>query len=147
MLDVKRVKSTDGFEDAYFIRTEVFVREQKVPEEIELDEYDKIADHVVAYLDNKPVGCGRLILNGKKARIGRVAVLKENRRSGVGKSICIELMKIAAEKGVESLVLDAQITASGFYKKLGFTEVGEKFMEAGIEHIQMVKNHIDYTQF
>lgn len=140
MLDIKRVKTTHGIDDAFFIRTEVFVREQHVPEEIELDEFDKTAEHVVAYLDGKAVGCGRLILNGIKARIGRVAVLKENRRCGIGKKICIELMNMAAENGAECIVLDAQVTAAGFYKKLGFAEAGDKFMEAGIEHIQMVKS-------
>lgn len=141
MLYVKRVESKTEFDDAYSIRIEVFVREQNVPEEIELDEFDKVADHVVVYLDNEAVGCGRLILNGEKARIGRLAVLKKYRKSGIGRTICDELMKIATEKGANSFVLDAQVTAIGFYKKIGFVELGKRFMEAGIEHIQMVKNN------
>ncbi|NLY18873.1 MAG: GNAT family N-acetyltransferase [Clostridiaceae bacterium] len=140
MISIKRIKNTDEIGDAFYVRTKVFVREQHVPLEIEIDEYDKTAEHVIAYLEDKPIGCGRLILNGKKARIGRVAVLKENRRCGIGKKICVELMNIALEKGAEDIVLDAQITAVGFYKKLGFAEAGEKFMEAGIEHIQMKKS-------
>lgn len=142
MITVKRVNNSAEFDDAFGIRIEVFVREQKVPEEIELDEFDKAADHVVAYLDNEAVGCGRLLIKGDKARIGRIAVLKKNRRSGVGKRVCAELMKIAVEKGATSFVLDAQIAAIGFYKKLGFVEFGEMFMEAGIEHIQMFKENV-----
>jgi predicted GNAT family N-acyltransferase len=139
MLTVKRVENEAEFNDAFGIRTEVFIREQNVPEDIELDEFDKDADHVVIYLDNEAVGCGRVVMNEKKARIGRVAVLKKNRHSGIGKKICIELMKIAAERGADRIVLDAQLTAVGFYKKLGFVEFGNVFLEAGILHVKMAR--------
>lgn len=137
MITVKRVENKSEFEQAYKIRLEVFVKEQKVPEEIELDEFDEIADHVVAYRDGEPVGCGRVFLEGDHARIGRVAVLKKERKKGVGKMICEELIRIGREKGAKKFVLDAQVRATGFYRKLGFSVTGDVFMEAGIEHVRM----------
>ncbi|UZQ86472.1 GNAT family N-acetyltransferase [Thermoclostridium stercorarium] len=80
MLTIKRVENSSEFEQAYKIRVEVFVKEQNVPEEIELDEFDKTAVHVVAYRDDEPVGCGRVFMEGDYARIGRVAVLKKERK-------------------------------------------------------------------
>jgi len=124
-------------EHAYKIRMDVFVKEQKVPEEIELDEFDKTADHVVAYRNGEPVGCGRVFLKDGCAKIGRVAVLPQERKKGTGKLICEELISIAKEKGINKFVLDAQVTAIGFYRKLGFSVVSEVFMEAGIEHVRM----------
>lgn len=134
---VKRVENDLEFEQACKIRMEVFVREQNVPEEIELDEYDKIADHVVAYRNGEPVGCGRVFLQGDYAKIGRVAVLPQERKKGTGKLICEELISIAREKGAKKFVLDAQVRAAGFYQKLGFSVTSDVFMEAGIEHVRM----------
>lgn len=137
LVSIKKVENNSEFEQAYKIRLEVFVKEQKVPEEIELDEYDSIAEHVIAYREGKPVGCGRVFLNDEYARIGRVAVLSEERKKGTGKLICEELIKIAREKGAKRFVLDAQVRAIGFYQKLGFSVTSEVFMEAGIEHVRM----------
>ncbi|HEY8422902.1 MAG TPA: GNAT family N-acetyltransferase [Thermoclostridium sp.] len=137
MITVKRVENRSEFEQAYKIRKEVFVKEQNVPEEIELDEFDEIADHVVAYRDCEPVGCGRVFFQDDYARIGRVAVLREERKNGTGKLICEELIRIAKEKGAKKFVLDAQVRAIGFYQKLGFSVTSDVFMEAGIEHVRM----------
>jgi len=137
LITVKRVENRSEFEQAYKIRKEVFVKEQNVPEEIELDEFDEIADHVVAYRDCEPVGCGRVFFQDDYARIGRVAVLREERKNGTGKLICEELIRIAKEKGAKKFVLDAQVRAIGFYQKLGFSVTSDVFMEAGIEHVRM----------
>jgi len=137
LLTVKRAENRTELGQAYEIRREVFVKEQKVPEDIELDEYDEIAEHVVAYRDGRPVGCGRIILKGDCAKIGRVAVLPGERNKGAGKRICEELIRIGKEKGVTRFVLDAQVRAAGFYKKLGFSVTSDVFIEAGIEHVRM----------
>lgn len=137
MVVIKRVENSFEFEQAFKIRTEVFVKEQKVPKEIELDEYDRIADHVIAYRNGEPVGCGRIFLQDDYARIGRVAVLLKERKKGTGKLICKELISIAREKGAKKFVLDAQISAVGFYKNLGFSVASDTFIEAGIEHVRM----------
>jgi predicted GNAT family N-acyltransferase len=138
MIVVKRVKDRSMYDTACRIRIEVFVREQGVPEEIEMDEYDTTAEHVVAFRFDKPVGCGRIVILNGSAKIGRVAVIKAERGKGIGRKICEELIKIAAEKGINKFVLNSQLTAVGFYKKLGFEAVGEIFTEAGIEHVKML---------
>ncbi|NLM11449.1 MAG: GNAT family N-acetyltransferase [Clostridiaceae bacterium] len=137
MLIVKRVENKFELEQAYKIRIEVFVKEQNVPEEIELDEYDNIADHVIACRNGEPVGCGRVFLQDDYARIGRVAVLPQERKKGTGKLICEKLISIAKEKGAKRFVLDAQVRAVGFYQKLGFYVTSDVFMDAGIEHVRM----------
>ncbi|AGC67925.1 acetyltransferase [Thermoclostridium stercorarium subsp. stercorarium DSM 8532] len=137
LLTIKRVENSSEFEQAYKIRVEVFVKEQNVPEEIELDEFDKTAVHVVAYRDDEPVGCGRVFMEGDYARIGRVAVLKKERKKGTGRLICEELIRIGKEKGAKKFVLDAQVQAIGFYQKLGFAVKSDVFIEAGIEHVRM----------
>jgi len=145
MIVVKRVKDSLMYDMACRIRIEVFVREQGVPEEIEMDEYDASAEHVVAFRGNKPVGCGRVVILNSIAKIGRVAVIKDERGKGAGKKICEELIKIAAEKGIREFLLNSQLTAVGFYKKLGFEAVGDIFTEAGIEHIRMLKKQAAAT--
>ncbi len=136
---VKRVTNRYMLDMAYQIRIKVFVLEQGVPKEIELDEYDAVAHHVVAFRDTQAVGCGRVFVEEGKAKLGRIAVLQKERKKGIGKEICEELIAIAMEKGAREMVLNSQITAVGFYQKLGFREIGETFMEAGIEHIKMVR--------
>lgn len=121
------------------IRREVFIEEQGVPEELEMDDLDKDAIHVLASVDGKPAGCGRLLLHGKDARIGRVAVRKAIRGNGIGSGICKLLITLAAERGVQKIHIDAQLSAVDFYTRLGFEKLGETFMEAGIEHVRMEK--------
>ena len=139
MITLKRVKSDIDFDIAYNIRLEVFVKEQNVPVEIESDEYDKIATHVLAFYDGAPVGCGRIVFFDEYAKIGRVAVLLNKRKNGIGKLICEELIKIALERDAKKVILHAQCVAVQFYEKLGFTSEGEIFDDAGIDHISMVK--------
>ena len=117
------------------IRTEVFVQEQHVPPELEMDELDADAVHVLALLDNAPVGTGRLIvaMDGT-AKIGRMAVLLPQRRRGVGRAILLRLMDEAQVHGVRKVSLAGQLHAIPFYERFGFTAHGDVFLDAGIEH-------------
>jgi len=121
--------------DASAIRFEVFVDEQKVPAEIELDEMDAVCLHAVAYdaLDNA-IGTGRLLPDG---HIGRMAVRQAGRGSGVGGAILQLLMAQARERGDAAVVLNAQTVAAPFYARHGFVQQGQEFEEAGIAHIEM----------
>ncbi len=139
MVEIYRVKNEEDMEMVRNIRLEVFVEEQGVPVELEMDEFDKDAIHVLSLLDGEPAGCGRLLINGDDAKIGRVAVRKKMRRKGIGEGICKLLIAIAAEHGAKQVHLGAQLTAVDFYLSLGFEKEGEVFKEAGIEHIKMVK--------
>ena len=138
MATIKRVQNASEFEAAYSIRFKVFVEEQSVPVELELDEYDQTAIHLLALEDGQAVGCGRLVFFEEYAKIGRVAVLKENRGNGYAKMICEELVNIARERGATKVILDSQCSAEGFYRRLGFASEGEIFDDAGIDHIHMV---------
>lgn len=140
MVEIYRVKSEAEMKLVHDIRLEVFVGEQGVPVELEMDELDNEAVHVLAYVDGVPAGCGRLLLKGKDAKIGRVAVKKSMRRYGIGTGLCKLLMTIAGDNDVHRINISAQITAAEFYRNLGFEQEGEVFMEAGIEHIKMFIN-------
>lgn len=125
-------------EQAFAIRRRVFIEEQRVPEEIELDADDARALHVLALEDDgRAVGCGRMVAHAEYAKIGRMAVLRERRGAGVGRAMLEFLVTCARERGFRRAVLDAQLHAEGFYLKLGFTPVGEVFEEAGIKHRRM----------
>jgi predicted GNAT family N-acyltransferase len=121
------------------IREAVFVREQAVPADLEWDEWDELAMHAIALApDGTPVGTGRLlILSGEEARIGRMAVLADWRRRGVGAGLLGILIELALCKGLVAVTLHAQTHALDFYRCYGFVEQGEAFMEAGIPHFTM----------
>lgn len=139
MVEIYRVKTDEEMKLVHDIRLEVFVGEQGVPVELEMDELDNKAIHVLAYVDGAPAGCGRLLLKGEEAKIGRVAVRKDMRRYGIGTGICKLLISIAGDNGVQRIYLGAQLTAVEFYLSLGFEKQGEVFEEAGIKHIKMMK--------
>ena len=126
----------DNKNDICKIRFEVFVDEQNVPEELEIDGLDDEAKHVLAYLDNEAIGTGRILSDG---HIGRIAVLKKHRGLGIGKIMMQSLMQSAEEAKLEKLWLSSQWHARGFYLDLGFQCEGEIYEEAGIDHIKMSK--------
>jgi len=139
MIEIHKVKDKKEMDLVHEIRREVFIKEQGVPEELEMDDLDQDAVHVIAYADGMPAGCGRMIFNGDKAKIGRVAVRKSMRRTGIGTGICKLLIAIAKDSCVHSICINAQITAVDFYSSLGFEREGDVFFEAGIKHVKMVK--------
>ncbi|SDA58719.1 Predicted N-acyltransferase, GNAT family [Janthinobacterium sp. 344] len=121
--------------DATAIRFEVFVDEQKVPAEIELDDMDAVCLHAVAYdAAGAAIGTGRLLPDG---HIGRMAVRQPGRGTGVGGAILTLLMDKARERGDAAVVLNAQTVAAPFYARHGFVQQGEQFEEAGIAHVEM----------
>jgi len=125
---------------AYGIRRRVFIEEQQVPEEIELDADDALAFHALATLDGNAIGCGRMLDHGDgEVKIGRMAVVPEFRGTGVGRDILRFLIDRARARGLRKAILHAQLTAEGFYLKEGFNPLGEVFDEAGIAHRKMEK--------
>jgi predicted GNAT family N-acyltransferase len=121
--------------DATAIRFEVFVDEQKVPAEIELDAMDALCLHAVAYdAAGLAIGTGRLLPDG---HIGRMAVRQPGRGTGVGGAILQLLMQKARERGDAAVVLNAQTVAAPFYARHGFVQLGDEFEEAGIAHVEM----------
>ena len=117
------------------VRELVFVTEQKVPLELEWDEWDERSDHAVARdAGGQAIGTARLLPDG---RIGRMAVLREWRRRGVGAALMEALLQKAREQSLSRVTLHAQTHAAGFYRRFGFSERGGEFWEAGIPHVEM----------
>jgi predicted GNAT family N-acyltransferase len=118
------------------IRFQVFVGEQRVPAEIELDDMDAPSLHAIAFENEKAIGTGRLLPDG---HIGRMAILKEWRRRGIGAAILKALIDAAERRGDREIALSAQLHAVEFYRMHGFEPVGDVYEEAGIPHQAMVK--------
>jgi predicted GNAT family N-acyltransferase len=135
---VKQVSSKQELKHAFSIRMRVFVKEQGVPEEIELDLDDERAFHFLAFKRDKPIATARVVMRARNAKIGRMAVMKQNRRRGVGKKLLRQAIRFANRKGAEKIFLHAQVAVIGFYAKAGFHCTGPVFSEAGIPHRKMV---------
>ena len=126
---------TTDFDALRAVREQVFVIEQQVPEEEELDAYDPRARHVIARdAMDRPIGTGRLT---PERKIGRMAVLSEWRGRGVGEALLNALLDQARALSYPSVELNAQIHAIAFYEKFGFTAFGDEFMECDIAHRAM----------
>jgi predicted GNAT family N-acyltransferase len=129
---------SDARIEAQRIREAVFVAEQGVPREIELDDWDERCEHALAYdAGGRAVGTGRLLPDG---HIGRMAVLREVRGQGVGGRVLDALVERARERGMRRVALNAQTHAAPFYARYGFIVAGETFMEAGIPHVAMERS-------
>jgi predicted GNAT family N-acyltransferase len=118
------------------IRSTVFIREQGVPESMEWDEYDRVAIHYLALEDSHPVGCVRLLPTG---HVGRMAVLAERRRQGIGLKLLEACEAKASELKLEKIRLSAQVRAIPFYESAGYALNSETYMDAGIPHRDMYR--------
>jgi predicted GNAT family N-acyltransferase len=116
------------------IRFAVFIEEQGVPQELELDELDERCEHAVAFENGKALATGRLLPDG---HIGRMAVLKPWRGRGIGGAILARLVERARDRGDKEVILSAQVHATAFYRAHGFVEEGAEYLEAGILHRDM----------
>lgn len=138
-LQVRLVKNKKELEKVFKIRTVVFVDEQKVPSDLELDEFDTLskAKHVIALYKGKPIGAARIRFIKKKAKLERLALLKKYRGKGFGKAVMDYMVNYCKKKKPKEIILHGQCYAEKFYRKLGFVPRGKTFMDAGIEHIEM----------
>jgi predicted GNAT family N-acyltransferase len=141
-MEIRWLNGSENLSDAFEIRNHVFIQEQKVPEELELDEFDKVSEHIVLYYNKKPVATGRIIIQDDKYFLGRIAVIKKYRSKGFGKVVVQEMINKLFNDGVNEVFIHAQAYVKEFYEKLGFKTYGDRFNEAGIEHVHMVINNI-----
>jgi predicted GNAT family N-acyltransferase len=137
-LRVNRVSSRKEREKALAIRKRVFVEEQGVPEEIEMDRHDKRAFHFLAFASGKAVGTARVVMHRGTAKIGRMAVLKCYRGRGIGTKLLKRAIVKAKQQNAKMIYLHAQVPVVGFYEAMAFRCVGSVFQEAGIPHRKMV---------
>ncbi|MEA2055517.1 MAG: GNAT family N-acetyltransferase [Candidatus Thermoplasmatota archaeon] len=136
-LDIKMIKNKDELDKIISIRKIVFVQEQNVPLELEIDGLDPESEHFMAYLDGEPIGCARVRTKNNFAKLERIAIIKEHRRKGHGKELTNFLIDYYRKKNFDEIYLHSQIDVVGFYKKYGFKTRGETFLEADIKHIEM----------
>jgi YbgC/YbaW family acyl-CoA thioester hydrolase len=127
--------------DARRIRTQVFVQEQRIPQELEWDDEDAAALHAVAYNRlGQPIATGRLLQpSAGVAKIGRMAVYQVLRGTGIGRQVLHALLEAARARGDREAILHAQCSAEAFYRDAGFEARGPIFDEAGIPHIEMAR--------
>ena len=142
---IKILESKEELDLGFALRIEVFVKEQKVPMELELDEKDNSENtiHIGYFNDNKLIGVARLIdLDKDVIHIGRVVIDKEYRGQGIGRELIIGCENIAQHILKRKIVIElsAQIQAEKFYESLGYNRVNDKiYLDAGIEHVDMRK--------
>jgi len=122
------------------VRTEVFIREQHIPEALEWDGKDLHAIHALATDPaSNPIGTGRLLLHGELVQIGRMAVLPDWRGKGVGASLLLCLLDESRQRGASGAFLNAQTAAVPFYERFNFVREGAEFFEEGIPHYRMTR--------
>lgn len=130
---------TEDIEACLAIRRAVFIDEQNVDEDIEMDGLEDEGIHVLLTHDGTPAGCARLMIDGTTGKIGRVAVLKEFRGLGLGKAVMEESARILkARGGLRFIRLGAQVHAIAFYESLGYHVDGAEYLDANIPHRPMV---------
>lgn len=137
MVKIRRIFSQPDLIQALAIRIRVFVQEQRVPAQIELDRDDQRAAHLLATIGGKAVGTARVVMKHGDAKIGRMAVLKSYRRKGIGAALLKRAIALTKRSRTRRVYLNAQLSVIGFYQRTGFRAIGRVFTEAGIPHRKM----------
>jgi predicted GNAT family N-acyltransferase len=139
MTEVRPARDAGEVRAAIELRHDVFVVEQRVPLEDEVDEHDETALHLVAIDDGRIVATCRLVEEGDIAKLGRMAVAAPARRRGIASALLVEAEARARARGAHRIALAAQTGALALYERAGYRAYGERFLDAGIEHLMMEK--------
>lgn len=142
-IQVRKVVNSVELQDAYLIRKKVFVEEQGVPAEDEYDEHDEVSAHFVAYdTEDNPCGTARWRETPHGIKLERFAVLRPWRGTGIGAKLLESVLHDIEEDpsvSEQKIYMHAQSTAVEFYRKFGFSVVGDEFLECGIRHFEMAR--------
>ncbi|TGB05193.1 GNAT family N-acetyltransferase [Halobacillus salinus] len=138
-MQLMKVQNEKQRDDAFLVRRVVFIHEQQVPEELEMDEFDQDAAHFVGYVEEDPVAAGRVRLVEDYGKLERICVKKDYRGHHFGKDIILHIEDYLKGQGYLKAKLNAQTHAEGFYQSLGYETISEEFMDAGIPHVTMIK--------
>lgn len=141
-MDIKIVSEQEELDQVFSVRTKVFVDEQNVPEEEEIDHLEEESTHfLVIDEESNPIGAGRFRVVDSYGKVERICILPDFRSKGVGKDLMNTIEQYALSKQIEILKLNAQNQAIPFYEKLGYSVISDEFLDAGIPHHTM-KKHI-----
>ncbi|MGV2621846.1 GNAT family N-acetyltransferase [Halobacillus sp. ACCC02827] len=138
-MDIVKVTKDSQRQDAYYVRRTVFVEEQHVPEELEIDELEESAIHFVGYESGEPVAASRLRFVNGYGKLERICVMKDQRGRSYGRKMIEEMEAVTREYAYDKAKLNAQTQAEKFYESLGYVTISGEFMDAGIPHVTMVK--------
>ncbi|HLR79413.1 MAG TPA: GNAT family N-acetyltransferase [Bacillota bacterium] len=138
-MKIQIVETNRQREQAERIRMTVFVKEQNVPVELELDEYDQEAIHFIGYQDGQPIAASRLRFMNQYGKLERICVLKTHRGKSYGQQLIQQMEKEIKKHGYTHAVLHAQTQAIDFYKRIGYIVTSDEFVDAGIPHVTMEK--------
>jgi predicted GNAT family N-acyltransferase len=127
----------EDLSEVFALRREVFVEEQGVAPEIEFDGTDGSCVHLLISDGDLPVATGRVLITEEYFKLGRVATIMTHRGRGIATGLVQSLIGACVAMGGNRQIVHSQLSARGFYEKLGFTPYGEEFDEAGIPHIAM----------
>lgn len=139
-MKIRVAKTKNEREDAFQIRRIVFVQEQYVPLELEIDHFDDIAIHFIGYEKERPIAASRLRFIDNIGKLERICVLKPYRGRSFGKQVIKTMEEKARDEGCSKVKLNAQTHATEFYEKMGYQIISEEFLDAGIPHVTMTKN-------
>ena len=138
LLDIRFTQNNKDMLSCLDLRRTVFIEEQNVPENEEVDGDDPDCDHILLTVSDTPVGAARLKYYNDFIKVQRVCVLKNYRGQGIGSKIINFIIRHVEKNDIRSSVrLGSQIHALEFYKRLGFIEFGEEYLDAGILHKDM----------
>lgn len=138
-LKIIKITSKKEYKQCLDIRRAVFIEEQEVDVEIEVDKYESDAIHFLALIGNVPVACGRFRKDKNYLKFERIATLAPHRKKGIGKALMQFMQKTAVRDYPEyTPYMHAQFDAAPFYEKLGWRAIGKTFFEADIKHIAMI---------
>lgn len=133
------VTTNEQLEEVYRVRKIVFVDEQHVPLEEEIDNLEEESTHFLLQDEEQSVGAGRFRVVDGYGKVERICVLKHKRKSGAGRAIMEGIEAFAKKEGIKKLKLNAQTHAIPFYEGLGYKVASEEFLDAGIPHKTMIK--------
>jgi predicted GNAT family N-acyltransferase len=140
-ITIKVVTYIEELNSIQSIRKKVFQEEQGVISKLEFDGLDATAIHLLAYLDDKPVGTSRIRrLDRQTAKIERLAVLPAARGQGIGKKLMETALEVITNQNYQTVSIHAQEYIKELYEQLGFIQIGNRFEEAGIPHVKMIKH-------
>ena len=136
-LNIRKAENSSDFSKLFEIRKKVYVDELDVPIQLEFDEYDETAFHFVVEVDDSIVGTARLVVLGNEGNIGRVCILKDFRRKGLGTKLITSIIEASMDIGLDRLNVEAKVDVLSFYEKIGFVTEGNEYLEVGVPHKKM----------